>query len=81
MVRAVEPPVLADPYRTERRSQLQAEARQFAMDEVLPIANELDPQKAEMPAALIERMGAPGYFGIRLPEESAGWGSACSSTA
>ena len=74
MVRAVEPPVLADPYRTERRLQLQAEARQFAMDEVLPVANELDPQKAEMPAALIERMGALGYFGIRLPEDVGGMG-------
>ena len=74
MVRAVEPPVLADPYRTERRLQLQAEARQFAMDEVLPVANQLDPQKAEMPAALIEKMGALGYFGIRLPEDVGGMG-------
>ena len=74
MVRAVEPPVLADPYRTERRLQLQAEARQFAMDEVLPVANQLDPQKAEMPAALIEKMGTLGYFGIRLPEDVGGMG-------
>jgi hypothetical protein len=58
MVRAVEPPVLAEPYRTERRLQLQAEAREFAMNEVLPVANELDPQKAEMPAALIKQLGA-----------------------
>ena len=74
MVRAVEPPVLAEPYRTERRLQLQAEARQFAMDEVLPVANQLDPQKAEMPASLIDKMGALGYFGIRLPEDVGGMG-------
>ncbi len=34
-----------------------------------------------MPAALMEEMGAKGYFGIRLPEDAAAWGSACSSTA
>ena len=74
MVRAVEPPVLAEPYRTERRLALQAEARDFAMNEVLPVANELDPQKAEMPPELVKKMGALGYFGIRLPEEVGGLG-------
>jgi alkylation response protein AidB-like acyl-CoA dehydrogenase len=74
MVRAVEPPVLAEPYRTERRLALQAEAREFAMNEVLPVANELDPQKGEMPAQLIKQLGAKGYFGIRLPEDVGGLG-------
>ncbi len=74
MVRSVEPPVLAEPYRTERRLALQAEARDFAMNEVLPVANELDPQKAEMPPELVKKMGALGYFGIRLPEEVGGLG-------
>jgi alkylation response protein AidB-like acyl-CoA dehydrogenase len=74
MVRAAEAPVLAEPYRTARRLELQAEAREFAMDEVLPIANELDPQKAEMPPELIKQLGAKGYFGIRLPEDVGGLG-------
>jgi alkylation response protein AidB-like acyl-CoA dehydrogenase len=66
--------VLAEPYRTERRLELQAEARQFATDEVLPVANDLDPRKELIPAELIAKMGAKGYFGIRLPVEVGGMG-------
>jgi alkylation response protein AidB-like acyl-CoA dehydrogenase len=71
-----EPPVpeLRPPYATERRLALQAEARRFAMDEVLPVANELDPQKAEIPRSLLDRMGTLGYFGITIPEENGGLG-------
>jgi alkylation response protein AidB-like acyl-CoA dehydrogenase len=67
-------PVLPDPWRTEERLALQAEARRFAMEEVLPLANELDPQKAEIPRWFLERIGAQGYFGITIPKEFGGMG-------
>jgi len=44
------------------------------MSEVLPVANELDPKKGEIPQDLIKAMGARGYFGIRLPTEVGGLG-------
>ena len=76
MTDAVEPPVpeLTDPWRTEGRLALQRQARAFAMDEVLPVANELDPQKGEIPRALLDRMGELGYFGITIPTEYGGLG-------
>ena len=39
------PPALLPPWHTPEREALQLQARRFAMDEVLPAANELDPQK------------------------------------
>src|SRR4051794_34338976 len=44
------------------------------MDEVLPVANELDPQKGEIPASLLARIAELGYFGITVPEECGGLG-------
>jgi len=61
-------------YLTPERLAIQAEARQFAMDEVLPVANELDPQKAEIPDDLLARMGELGYFGITIPRDAGGLG-------
>ena len=61
-------------YLTERRLELQADARRFAMDEVLPLADELDPQKADIPRSFLDRMGELGYFGITLPEDVGGMG-------
>jgi alkylation response protein AidB-like acyl-CoA dehydrogenase len=74
VVRAPEPPVVSEPYRTDRRLEIQAEARRFAMDDVLPVANELDPRKEVIPPELIEKMGEQGYFGIRLPVDVGGMG-------
>ena len=70
----LEPPRLVTPWYTEARQELQDHAREFAMTEVLPIANELDPQKAEMPRELIDRLGELGYFGITIPKEDGGLG-------
>lgn len=67
-------PLLPSPWHTDTRQQLQNQAREFARDEVLPIANELDPHKAEMPTSLIERLGELGYFGITIPAEDGGLG-------
>jgi alkylation response protein AidB-like acyl-CoA dehydrogenase len=68
------PPELTPPWRTDARVGLQEEARAFARDVVLPIADELDPQKAEMPRSLIEQMAAKGWFGITIPAEHGGMG-------
>ena len=69
-----QPPELASPWRTEARAALQAEARAFARDTVLPAADELDRQKAEMPRSLIAAMADRGWFGITIPEEHGGLG-------
>jgi alkylation response protein AidB-like acyl-CoA dehydrogenase len=69
-----EPPALLSPWHTPARAELQEQARRFAMDEVLPVANELDPQKGEIPQRLLERLGELGYFGITVPAEDGGLG-------
>jgi alkylation response protein AidB-like acyl-CoA dehydrogenase len=50
------------------------EARAFAREIVLPVADKLDPQKAEMPKSLIDQMAAKGWFGITIPAEHGGMG-------
>ena len=44
------------------------------MDEVLPLANELDKQKADIPRDFLRRIGAMGYFGIMIGREYGGMG-------
>jgi alkylation response protein AidB-like acyl-CoA dehydrogenase len=68
------PPDLLPPWHTSEREELQLQARRFAMDEVLPVANELDPQKGEIPASLLDRLAELGYFGITVPTENGGLG-------
>ena len=60
-------------YSDERQAILEA-ARAFAMKEVLPVANRLDPEHGEMPMALREKMAELGYFGILIPQEYGGLG-------
>src|SRR5688572_12508823 len=69
-----QPPALLPPWHTPEREELQLQARRFAMDEVLPVANELDPQKGEIPASLLDRLAELGYFGITVPREFGGLG-------
>jgi alkylation response protein AidB-like acyl-CoA dehydrogenase len=69
-----QPPVLLPPWHTPEREKLQEQARRFAMDEVLPVANELDPQKGEIPASLLDRLAELGYFGIIVPVDQGGLG-------
>jgi len=71
-VRTVAP--AASLYLTPRRLELQRVARAFAMDEVLPVANALDPRHADISESLLERMGQLGYFGILIPEDEGGLG-------
>ncbi|MDX1383058.1 MAG: acyl-CoA dehydrogenase family protein [Thermoanaerobaculia bacterium] len=61
-------------YLDERRLEIQATAREFAMKEVFPLANELDPQKADIPRDFLRRMGEMGYFGIMIDTEHGGMG-------
>ena len=68
------PPDLPSPWRTPARVALMEEARAFSRDVVLPIADELDPQKGEMPRELIEQMAKRGWFGITIPAEHGGMG-------
>ncbi len=49
-------------------------ARDFAMREVLPVANVLDPEHGLIPDSLREKMGDLGFFGILVPEELGGLG-------
>ena len=65
---------LLPPWATDARLQLQAQACDFARDVVLPIADELDPDKREMPAKLVEAMAEKGWFGITIPAASGGLG-------
>jgi alkylation response protein AidB-like acyl-CoA dehydrogenase len=73
-VRAPSPPELLAPWRTPERAALQQQARAFAQAVVLPLADELDPQKAEMPAGLVEQLAERGWFGITVGKEHGGLG-------
>jgi alkylation response protein AidB-like acyl-CoA dehydrogenase len=61
-------------YLTKDRLAIQAMAREFAMREVLPVANELDPINGEIPMSLRDKMAELGFFGILIPEEYGGLG-------
>lgn len=61
-------------YLTEERRAIQQLARDFAMKEVLPVANELDPVDGEIPMSLRKKMADLGFFGILIPEEYGGLG-------
>ncbi len=67
-------PTLAAPWYSPERAEIQREARRFALQEVLPVANELDPHKAEMPREFLDRIAAQGYFGITVSSEHGGLG-------
>ena len=64
----------ANLYLDEERLEIQSAARRFAMEEVLPIANELDSQQLDIPDALLQRLAALGYFGITISDEYDGMG-------
>lgn len=64
----------ANIYMTEERRMIQDSAREFTKNEVLPLANKLDPEKGDIPPELIKKMGEMGYFGILIPEELGGLG-------
>ena len=64
----------ASPYDTAERRALVQRVRAFAMDEVLPVANRLDPRREDIPDQLLDRMGELGLFGLLIPEDEGGLG-------
>ncbi|MBI2736676.1 MAG: acyl-CoA dehydrogenase family protein [Rhodospirillales bacterium] len=64
-------------YLTPERLMMRDLARSFVQDEVLPVANRLDPEKGDIPVELIEKMGDLGFFGILIPQELGGLGLGC----
>src|SRR5260221_12867014 len=65
------------PYITEERRMIQEQAREFTLNEVLPVANKLDPEKGDIPMSLRDKMAELGYFGILIPEKYGGLGLGC----
>jgi len=61
-------------YLTPERIMIRDMARQFADEEVTPLANKLDREHGDIPRDLIRRMGELGFFGILVPEEFGGLG-------
>lgn len=61
-------------YLTEDRLAIRDLARDFAMSQVLPVANELDPVQGTIPDTLKKAMADVGFFGIMIPEEHGGLG-------
>ncbi len=59
---------------TDERREIQALARNFARNVVLPIANELDPVEGQFPESMVRQMADMGFFGILIPEEFGGLG-------
>jgi len=53
---------------------LRDETRKFAMNEVLPEANERDPKDERMSEELIEKLGDMGFMGTMTPEKYGGLG-------
>lgn len=64
----------ASPYDTPARVALVEKVRAFAMDEALPVANELDPRREDIPEQLLDRMGELGLFGILIGKDEGGLG-------
>src|SRR5687767_1320375 len=62
------------PYDTAERRALVQRVRAFAMDEVLPVANRLDPRREDIPDQLLDRMGELGLFGLLIGEDEGGLG-------
>jgi alkylation response protein AidB-like acyl-CoA dehydrogenase len=61
-------------YTSDERLELQAVTRRFAMDEVLPAANRLDPEHGRIPEKIRQVMAEMGLFGILIPEHYGGLG-------
>ena len=59
---------------TEERRMIKETAREFAINEILPVANELDPVEGDIPAELMQKMADLGFFGIIIPEQYGGLG-------
>ncbi|MFE3028217.1 acyl-CoA dehydrogenase family protein [Nocardia tengchongensis] len=59
---------------TDAQVKLRTQAREFVADELLPVANKLDPLQGDIPWSTIDRMAELGYFGIMIDREFGGLG-------
>ena len=59
---------------SDERRLIKDAAREFTMKRVLPLANQLDPEKGLIPRGLIDEMAGLGYFAILIPEQYGGLG-------
>jgi alkylation response protein AidB-like acyl-CoA dehydrogenase len=62
---------------SDEQQMIQDAARAFAMNEVLPIANEYDPERRDIPDSLRGKLAAMGFFGITIPRDYGGLGLGC----
>ncbi len=58
---------------TEEHEMIRLAARDFAQNEIVPIAAEFD-ETGDFPSATVKKMGAMGLMGIEVPEEYGGAG-------
>lgn len=58
---------------SEEHKMIQKAARDFAQNEIAPIAAEFD-ESGDFPIATIRKMGAMGFMGVEVPEEYGGAG-------
>ena len=56
---------------TDEHKMIQQAARDFAQNEIAPIAAEFD-ESGDFPAETIRKMGEMGFMGIEIPEEYGG---------
>jgi alkylation response protein AidB-like acyl-CoA dehydrogenase len=59
---------------TPAQEAFRSEAEAFAREEVLPVANRLDPLREDVPDSLLARVAELGYFGIMIDREHGGLG-------
>jgi alkylation response protein AidB-like acyl-CoA dehydrogenase len=59
---------------SDEQQMIQAAAREFAQNEIAPVAAEFD-ASGEFPAETIKKAGELGFMGIEVPEEYGGTGS------
>ena len=55
-------------FMTEERRMIQQTAREFALKEILPVANKLDPVQGDIPMSLRDKIAEMGFFGILFGE-------------
>ena len=65
--------VMSEPFITAKHRVLRRSVRAFCIDELSPIAAEID-QEARFPWEVVEKMGPLGYFGIQAPQKLGGAG-------
>src|SRR4026208_1671917 len=58
---------------SEEHKMIRDAARDFAQNEIVPIAAEFD-ESGEFPQATIQKMGGMGFMGIEIPEQYGGAG-------